>query len=271
MSNSNPYSAYFDIDENYFPQVNEFTIRSAGPDFWTFTYPHSTFIEMLSSMERILARQEMRTLWVEGAYGTGKSQCIYALKKILEVPEEELRAYWNKYEALKQKPDLLEKLIGHRQSGVLTAYRYASGSINSPRDLFLAIQNTLKDALEKAGLYTGENTLKDSVIAWIEQSAANKTYLDSLLQEPEWAALFPQSSADEILTALRSRDGEIKSLMDNLFRLADKVGITALNIDADRLIAWISDIIDQNNIKVVFLWDEFSDYFKNNRESDDLR
>ncbi len=267
MSNSNPYSAYFDIDENYFPQVNEFTIRSAGPDFWTFTYPHSTFIEMLSSMERILARQEMRTLWVEGAYGTGKSQCIYALKKILEVPEEELRAYWNKYEALKQKPDLLEKLIGHRQSGVLTAYRYASGSINSPRDLFLAIQNTLKDALEKAGLYTGENTLKDSVIAWIEQSAANKTYLDSLLQEPEWAALFPQSSADEILTALRSRDGEIKSLMDNLFRLADKVGITALNIDADRLIAWISDIIDQNNIKVVFLWDEFSDYFKNNRES----
>ena len=86
------------------------------------------------------------------------------------------------------------------------------------------------------------------------------------MKKPEWAALFSQSSADEVLNALR-KDGEVKTLMDNIFRLADKEGITALNIDADRLIAWLTDIIDRNNVKVVFIWDEFSDYFKNNRES----
>ena len=264
---NNKYREYFDIDEEYFPQVNDSAIAAASSDFWTRTYPHHTFIEMLNSMERILARQEKRSLWIEGAYGTGKSQCAYALKKILEAPEADLRAYWDRYEPLKKKPDLLEKIIGHKQKGIVTAHRYASGMINSPRDLFLAVQDTLKVAFVEANLYAGENTLKDSAIAWLEDSD-HMLMFNSLLQNPdkEWKALFSQSTADEVLNLLR-KGGQIKTLMDNIFHLADKEGITALNIDADRLIAWLKDIIDQNNVKVVFIWDEFSDYFKNNRES----
>ena len=265
MPNNNKYREYFDIDDEYFPQVNDSAIAAASPDFWTRTYPHNTFIEMLKNMERVLARQEKRSLWIEGAYGTGKSQCAYALKKILEVPEEDLRVYWDRYEPLKNKTDLLEKLIGHKQKGIITAYRYASGMIDSPRDLFNAVQETLKASLVAANLYAGENTLKESVIAWIDEPA-HKLFFDALLKKPEWSALFSQSSADEVLNALR-KGCEVKTLMDNIFRLADKEGITALNIDADRLIAWLSDIIDRNNVKVVFIWDEFSDYFKNNRES----
>ncbi|SFF92363.1 hypothetical protein SAMN05660649_00012 [Desulfotomaculum arcticum] len=262
---ANKYREYFDIDEEYFPQINDYSIAAASPDFWTRTYPHQTFIDMLSSMERVLARQEKRSLWIEGAYGTGKSQCSYALKKILEVPEEELRAYWNRYEPLKKKPDLLEKLVGHKQKGIVTAHRYASGGIGSPRDLFLAVQDSIRAALIEQKLYAGENTLKESVIAWIDEPS-HKLFFDALLQKPEWSALFSQSTAEEVLKALR-KGGEVKMLMDNLFRLADKEGITALNIDADRLLAWLTDIIDQNNVKIVFIWDEFSDYFKNNRES----
>jgi hypothetical protein len=265
MANNNKYCEYFDIDEEYFPQVNPPAIAAASSDFWKRTYPHYTFIEMLTNLERVLARQEKRSIWIEGAYGTGKSQCAYALKKILEVPEEELRTYWDRYEPLKKKTDLLEKLIGHKQKGIMTAYRYASGMIDSPRDLFLAVQETLKASLVAGNFYAGENTLKESVIAWIDEPS-HKLFFNALLKKPEWAALFSQTSADEVLNALR-KDGEVKTLMDNIFRLADKEGITALNIDSDRLIAWLTDIIDRNNVKVVFIWDEFSDYFKNNRES----
>ena len=164
MANNNKYREYFDIDEEYFPQVNDSAIAAASPDFWTRTYPHYTFIEMLNNMERVLARQEKRSLWIEGAYGTGKSQCAYALKKILEVPEEELRAYWDRYE------------------------RYASGMIDSPRDLFLAVQETLKASLVAANLYAGENTLKESVIAWIDEPS-HKLFFDALLKKPEWVVI----------------------------------------------------------------------------------
>ena len=262
---ANKYREYFDIDEEYFPQINDSSIAAASSDFWARTYPHQTFIDMLTNLERVLSRQEKRSLWIEGAYGTGKSQCAYALKKILEVPEEELCEYWNRFEPLRNKTDLLEKIIGHKQKGIVTTHRYASGSIGSPRDLFLAIQESLKASLVEQKLYAGENTLKESVIAWIDEPS-HKLFLDALLQKPEWSALFSQTNADQVLNALR-KGGEVKKLMDNLFRLADKEGITALNIDSDRLIAWLADIIDQNNKKIVFIWDEFSDYFKNNRES----
>ncbi|WP_342675898.1 hypothetical protein [Methanofollis sp. UBA420] len=264
---NNKYREYFDIDDRYFPCIDDAAINAGAP--WDNTYPHSTFIYMLTEMERALARQNnCRTLWIEGAYGTGKSQCAYAMREILEVPEAELRDYWGRYEPLKKNTDLLEKLIGHKKKGIVVAYRYASGGIMSARDLFFAIQESVKSALVQQNVpYLGENTLKESIIAWL-QDTDHKLMFNSLLQnhDKEWRALFSQSTADEVLNALR-QNGEVKSLVDNIFRLADKEGITALTIDSDRLIAWLTDIIDRNNVRIVFIWDEFSDYFKNNRES----
>jgi hypothetical protein len=267
MAENNKYREYFDIDERYFPCIDDAAINAGAP--WENTYPHSAFINMLAEMERALARQNSgKTLWIEGAYGTGKSQCAWALRRILEVPEEELYAYWDRYEPLKEKIDLREKLAGHKKKGIVVAHRYASGSIMSARDLFFAIQESVKAALIRQNTpYLGENTLKESIIVWLEDPD-HKLMFNSLLQNPnkEWRALFAQSTADEVLSVLR-KSGEVKSLVDNIFRLADKEGITALTIDSDRLIAWLTDIIDQNKTRIVFIWDEFSDYFKNNRES----
>ena len=267
MPNSNKYREYFDIDERYFPCIDAAAIDAGAP--WENTYPHSTFIDMLTEMERALARQNNgKTLWIEGAYGTGKSQCALALRRILEVPEEELRAYWDRYEPLKKKTDLLEKLIGHKKKGIVVANRYASGGIMSARDLFFSIQESVKAALLRQNIsYLGENALKESVIVWLED-ADHKLMFNSLLKnsDKEWRALFSQATADEVLKELR-KNGEVKFLMDNIFRLADKEGITALTIDSDRLIAWLTDILDRNNTRIVLIWDEFSDYFKNNRES----
>ncbi len=264
---SNKYREYFDIDKKYFPCIDDAAIDAGAS--WENTSPHSTFVNMLTEMERALARQNGgKTLWIEGAYGTGKSQCAFALRRILEVSEDELCAYWDSYDSLKKKADLCQKLIGHKNKGVVAAYRYASGGITSARDLFFAIQESVKAALIRSKIaYLGENTLKESIIVWLED-ADHKLMFNSLLQNPEkeWKALFSQSTADEVLQLLR-KDGEVKSLVDNIFRLADKEGITALTIDADRLIAWLTDVIDNNGIKLVFIWDEFSDYFKNNRES----
>ena len=106
-------------------------------------------------------------VWIDKTYF--KSRCAYALKRILEVPEDEVRAYWGMYDPLKKNPALLEKLIGHKEHGVITAYRYASGSITSPQQLFLAVQESIRAALDQTpGSYKGENTLKDSVISWME-------------------------------------------------------------------------------------------------------
>lgn len=258
------YCEYFDIDENYFPCIDESAIN--GGASWTNTFPHETFIELLKSIERMLGGSTNRSVWIHGAYGTGKSQCALAVRRILELPEEDVRAYWELYEPLKKNANLLEKILGHKERGIITAYRYASGNINTPEQLFLAVQESIKKALiEQDVPYRGENTLKEAVIEWL-QDESNSAYINSLLKKPEWESTFSQSTAEEIVNSLK-KSGDVTKLMANLFKLAAKQGITALSLNADTLKDWILDIIKQNNVKIVLIWDEFSDFFRQNKNS----
>lgn len=258
------YCEYFDVNEKYFPCIDESAINSGAA--WDTTYPHQTFVDLLTLTEKMLSGNTNRSIWIHGAYGTGKSQCAYTLKKLLEVPENEVRAYWDKFEPLKKNPVLLEKLIGHKAQGIVTAYRYASGSITTPQQLFFAVQESIKKALDTNKVsYKGENSLKESVIAWLEDPIHNQ-FMNALLQKPKWMSTFSQSSADEIINTLK-KSNDVSSLMDNIFGLAAEEGITALDLSADSLRDWIVDIIDKNNIKLVLIWDEFSDYFRQNSTS----
>lgn len=258
------YCEYFDVNEKYFPCIDESAINSGAA--WDTTYPHQTFIDLLNRTEKMLSGNTNRSIWIHGAYGTGKSQCAYTLKKLLEVPEAEVRNYWNKFEPLKKNPVLLEKLIGHKAQGIVTAYRYASGSISTPQQLFFAVQESIKKALDVHEVsYKGENSLKESVISWLEDPIHNQ-FIDALLQKPKWMSTFSQSSADEIINTLK-KSSDVSSLMDDIFSLAAEEGITALNLSADSLRKWIIDIIDKNTIKLVLIWDEFSDYFRQNSTS----
>ena len=258
------YCEYFDVDEKYFPCIDESAINNGAT--WETTYPHDKFIELLDTTEKMLGGITNKSIWIHGAYGTGKSQCAFALKRILEVNNDELRDYWNKYEPLKENKVLLEKLIGHKDQGILTAYRYASGSITTPQQLFFAIQESIKKSLEENSIeYKGERSLKESVIAWLEDPI-HHTMMDSLLKRPKWMSKFSQSSSDEIVNTLRKSD-DVTSLMNNIFTMAAEEGITALDLTSDSLRKWIIDIIEHNHIKIVFIWDEFSDYFRQNGDS----
>lgn len=259
------YRSYFDFDENYFPQVTDSAIRESE-DLWLRTFPHATFIELLRKMERVMARQERRSLWISGAYGTGKSQCAYTLKKILDVPEAELRAYWESYDALKKEGDLYQRLLGHRNAGggIVTVYRYAN-TPNSTRELLVAVQESVQRALQERGMTTGTRTLREGVAAWLT-TPYNKDYMDALLKQEKWAALFGGMTADDVLERL-SAGGDARELMEHIMQLSDDAGMRMIQLDVDMLKAWLTDVIAQNEIKLVFFWDEFSDFFRVNRES----
>ena len=66
------YRHYFDIDPDYFPAVNEAVITK-NPEVWKKFFPHETFVKLLKNTISVLERKQKLSLWVEGAYGTGKS------------------------------------------------------------------------------------------------------------------------------------------------------------------------------------------------------
>ena len=265
MVTSVKYCEYFNVDETYFPCIDESAINAGVP--WEGTYPHDTFIEMLNDVDKMLGGTTKRSLWIHGSYGTGKSRCAYALKKILEAPEEEVRAYWDRYAPLRENnAALLNKLLGHKEHGIITAYRYASGGITSPQLLFLAIQESIRESLNRIpGSYKGENTLKESIITWMQDPVHNN-FINDLLKKPEWMAEFSQSTADEIINTLK-KNSEVTELMEKIFKLSAKEGIVALSLTSDSLCKWIKDIVNGNNSKIVLIWDEFSGFFRQNRNS----
>ncbi len=68
------YCEYFNVDEKYFPCIDESAINSGAA--WDTTYPHRTFIDLLNLTEKMLGGNTSRSIWIHGAYGTGKSQPI---------------------------------------------------------------------------------------------------------------------------------------------------------------------------------------------------
>lgn len=269
----NKYSEYFDIDEGYFPEINPSSIKDPS-NKWENTFPHKTFIDLLKATERMLGRNSKKGIWIEGAYGTGKSRVAWALKSLLDCSSDQLKAYFSEYDALQKEPDLRDKLLGHKDEEIngkiITAYRYASGSIDSDRALIVAIYESVTKALSEAGvIYKGENTLRGGVVSWLKDED-NEAYFNSIIQRPEYRGLgsFANKSANDIIGLLANPSINVDALMEDIFSLAASKGIIALSTSMDDLIAWLTDVIDQNKLKaIVLVWDEFSAYFKRNRTS----
>ena len=72
------YREYFDIDPEYFPQVNE-AIINGKPELWKKFYPHETFVKLVKDIITVISRKQRVSIWVEGAYGTGKSHAVLTL------------------------------------------------------------------------------------------------------------------------------------------------------------------------------------------------
>jgi hypothetical protein len=130
--------------------------------------------------------------------------------------------------------------------------------------LIIVIQELIAKSVASAGLeYKGENTLKQSILKWLEDSR-NKTLFAGYVDK-EYKDLFGGWSADEIIEKLQKSDSST-DLVGKINTMASEIGITALKIDMDGLIAYIKDIISGNKLKaLVFVLDEFSEFFQNNR------
>lgn len=258
------YRDYFSIDSEYFPQATQELIDQGKVD-WKKFYPHETFVKLLKDAISVLTRQQKLCLWVEGAYGTGKSHAVLTLKKLLEVSEEDTKVYFENFSFL--PGDLYNKLQGVKSQGkILSIHRYGSSTINSDRDLVIAIQESIKVALKENGLENkGEAALKDAVIIWLSDES-NKDYFNNLISKKH-KNLFAEENVDAIIKNLNIySEASLISLMNKVFVVADEAGISALKMDIDGLINWIKSVIDGNQLKaIMFIWDEFTEYFQNNR------
>jgi hypothetical protein len=256
------YRHYFDIDPDYFPAVNEAVITK-NPDMWKKFFPHETFIKLVKNAVSVLERKQKLCLWVEGAYGTGKSHAVLTLKKLLDADEAATREYFQHYNL---DNDLYNRFQAVKSSGrILTVHRYGSAAIRSDHNLVFAIQESVEKALADAGIENkGGNALKNATIAWLSDED-NKRYFNGLITGT-YSDLFGGDNVDAVLEKLHTFSGDaLAKVMDKIFKVADERQVKALSLSVTDLCDWIREVIKENGLKaIVFIWDEFTEYFYNN-------
>ncbi len=254
------YRDYFDIDPEYFPQVDK-KIIDTQPDLWKKFYPHPSFVTMLKATVDVLKRKQRLSIWVDGAYGTGKSHAVLTLKKLLEASEEDTVAYFEKYNL---DTFLCKSLTAEKNSGkILVCHRYGSSDISSDTDLIVAIQEGIEKALSENGIVNSASTsLRNSLIRYFE-NAENKQSFD-VFATGSYKDILGGDKADDILEKLRTyKDDALRALIAKVFKVDIVKGHFKMN--TGELCEWIREVIEKNNLyNLLFIWDEFSEYFINN-------
>lgn len=254
------YREYFNIDPEYFPQVDK-KIIDEQPDLWKKFYPHPSFVQLLKAMVDVLERKKKLSIWVDGAYGTGKSHAVFTLKKLIDATDEETTDYFEKYGLDKF---LCKKLLTQKDEGkILVCHRYGSSDIQSDTDLIVAIQEGIEKALQEAGIENAANTsLKNSLIRYFEDEE-NKQSFD-IYANGKYKTVLGGDKATDILKKLSEYEEEaLRALIEKIFKVPAVKGGFSMN--TGELCDWIREVIDKNKLKeLVFIWDEFSEYFENN-------
>ena len=258
------YREYFDIDPEFFPAVNASVIEQ-HPNLWEKFYPHETFVKLMRDLISCISRLQKLSVWVEGEYGTGKSHAVLTIKKLLEADDETTKAYFDRFpEQLGN--DLYLKLYSLKHAGkILVVHRYASSDITSETDLLFDVQDSIVAALREKGYAEGDGALRSAAIQWLSDPD-NKAYFNGLMKGT-YAATFGGDDVDALIKKLQTFEGlPLSEIMTKVMKVANERGIRVLTLTKEVLQDWIRAVIKDNDLYgIVFIWDEFTDFFKNNR------
>ena len=241
------YQEYFEIDEGYYPEINESSIKDPK-NKWQSTYPHQDVTALLRLTARTLSRQnkiDCKSIWLEGSYGTGKSRILWMLRNLLSCSDEEFEGYFDEYDNLRRDDDLRERLRAERRGKLVTAARYATGDITSTQKLIFAVFESLTAALRKNGCkFDGTKTLRGRIASWLESDRANLEMFRAKIRKPEYQMSVALSgrSAEETIERLKNPNATVTQLVEEILELGEKEGIRAFNIDMKELIEWITEV-----------------------------
>lgn len=261
------YSEYIKVDPNFIPVFSRNSDRTY-PDKWQSFYPHASFKNILKDIVETLEKSSEtkdRSVWMSGAYGTGKTYASFVIKHILEDSIDSITPYFTQ----NGMESLLARVKGVRAKGrILVVQRSASAGINTQDKLFNSIVESVRKAVSDASLtYTGAESLADKVLTMLKHPESSAFNFQGAFNK--YRGKFTEySSVDSIIKDLEELDLDDKlGLLDTIIEVAALEGFN-WSMSSEELVDWLEDVRKGNNLhSIVFIWDEFTEYFKNNQNN----
>jgi len=251
------YSDYLRINQDFVDVFTENADRT-NEGAWKGFIPHKAMLNLLDTLLRALARDRIsdcKSLWVHGAYGTGKTFVQFVLKHMLEDPWEEVAAY---FKQARLGQNRLAKLHAIRERGKgLVVFRSSSAEIDSNRKLMAELQQAVKLGLQAQGFKSSTTpTLYDLVVQRLSDPGSPFNWGKAFERH---RGTFPDfGSARQVIERLQSSPRDLRdsiTLMDRVAGVLDDEGFLVFND-----LPW-----------VLFIWDEFTDFFGRNNPTSGLQ
>ena len=260
------YCDYIKVDPNFIPVFSKNSDRTY-PNKWQSFYPHESFKQILKETVDTLEKSSEskdHSLWMSGAYGTGKTYASFVIKHIFEDDLANVEPYFVENKMM----DLFARVKGIRAKGqVLVIQRSASAGLNSQNKLFSAIVESVKDSLESAGLtYTGSASMLDKVLTTLKDPNSAFNFAGAF---QKYRAKFTEyASSQSVIQDLEELDLDDKlDLLDTIIDIADAEGYN-WSMSPEEVVNWLEDVRKGNHLyAMLFIWDEFTEYFKNNQNN----
>jgi len=258
------YADYLEVRRDFIPVFSEEQDREQ-PATWKYFIPHQGMREIMQGLIRALERgraEDKLSLWMHGAYGTGKTFAAFVLKHLLEDDLGKVEDYFNRHQKLQ---DLWARLKHLREKGdYLVVYRSGSTHLNSSFKLLVEIQHGVKESLKQRGYgNTAGLTLYEAILAKLDDPQSPFVWAKAFARHK--GKFLDFSTPEGVVAQLKSATGQERAdLVERVARVLENEGFQVMD-DPRTIKKWLKEIIQQNSLAgVVFIWDEFTDFVTQN-------
>ena len=257
------YKDYITVEQDFIPVFSSSSDRT-HPEKWKSFYPHESFKKILTltveTLEKSSATKD-RPIWMNGSYGTGKTFASFVIKHILEDPLDEVEKYFARHEM----NSLWQRVAAIRRKGkILVVHQSSSAGINSQNKLLNTITDSVKRALrENNCAYNGAASMSEKILSTLKDPDSTFNFRGAF--QKYRVRFLDYSSPEEVVSDLETLEGRDKlDLLEDIVDVADKESYN-WSVSVQDVIEWLADVREKNQLYAVFfIWDEFTEYFRNN-------
>lgn len=255
------YKDYFGIRPDYAPIMTRESINKRL-ETWLAFYPHQSFVEILRELLKSLSGGK-KTLWITGAYGTGKSHASLVLQKLFADDEPRVQKWLDMRKA--QIPEAVRKgIFDRRAEKTIVVYDINSDGVDAKNQFLMRLQRGITKVLEAGGYSIPLKGKLDEVVERIRQDEpyffAKRDEIQTRLSDLNAGI----KTADELDIKLRGTNLDA-GLISDVMRVLEARHIY-LDTSAEDFLEWVNSALKQNGLsKIIYIWDEFSAFMERNR------
>ena len=255
------YKDYFGIRPDYAPIMTRESINKS-PETWLAFYPHPSFVEILREILKSLAGGK-KTLWITGAYGTGKSHASLVLQKLFADDEARVQKWLDLRKM--QIPEAVQRgILERRNEKLLIVYDVNSDGVDAKNQFLMRLQRAITRSLEAGGY---KIPLKGKLDEIIERIRQDELYFFATRDEMQ-AKLSYLNAGFKTAVDLdkKLKDANLEAgLVSDVMRVLEARHIY-LDSSAEDFLEWVNAALTVNGLsKLIYIWDEFSAFMERNR------